>query len=475
MLRIRACLALLTSLQLVTVAALGASLLDPSFRLDPKIVGRVDAVALQSDGRILVAGIQTNGTRGEYFLRRLVPSGSIDTSFPSISGMISDLLTPERASDRLVRTLAIRTNNQVTLGISYYAAQSSQRVARTDWHTDFYTYSSNGIPLRKESFVGTLRAAIDSNDALILGGVDYSPEGAGINVTPVLFASDGTFQAPAWLSKSGGGYTWSLESFQIAKNGDLLLAGRLHDQSPFPGEIMVARLNRAGEELWRDSAAISRAYRATATSIFEAADGMLTLCDTSFPIRLFPDGRVDTNYFADLKFVSNYPDTKAWGLRNGQALVAGPFNKVGSVKALGITLLSTNGSAVPGFQAQTGIDSGEISGAVQQDDGRLLVFGTFLGFDGTRRPSLMRLHRENPADSPEPPNLSVSADENSVMTLSWPNTNLVIKVETTASLYPLTDWLPVSGTPTTTNGVTSFQIPIPAAFPPRFYRIRTEP
>ncbi len=450
-----------------TSRVVGASLLDLSFRLDPKVVGRVDTVAVQSDGRIVLAGIQTNASGNlEWFLRRLLANGQIDSAFRAPAGGLLDPLAFYYRGG--ITSLKIRANDSMAIGIAAYFDGFYPKGPYST--TQVYAFSANGIAQGQKGFSGDLRFAYDSKDTLILGGEVLATFSAGNESYPVLFDVSGDLKAPSWISRSGGGYISYLNAFVIAKNGDLLIAGSMRDKWDYPGEIIAARFTRTGEELWRISQDIAFGFHSP-TIISEAEDGMLMLGNYGNPIRLYPNGQLDTNYFVEPK----NGRMACWGLRSGEVLVTGPFTRDGQTPVPGIALLSTNGSPVPKFQVQTGIDSGSVTGVVEQDDGLLLVFGTFQGFDGVRRPSLIRLFRENPSDVQVLPTLSIQLDENRNLNVSWPTTNRAVALEFTSSLVPLVDWQPVAGTLTATNGLASLRIANPVTLSPRYYRLRGDP
>ncbi|MBN9693753.1 MAG: delta-60 repeat domain-containing protein [Verrucomicrobia bacterium] len=64
------------------VFALNAGILDPSFQLDPRVQGRIDAVRPTSDHSIYIGGLFTNlAGGGDAWLLRLTPQGTLDESF----------------------------------------------------------------------------------------------------------------------------------------------------------------------------------------------------------------------------------------------------------------------------------------------------------------------------------------------------------------------------------------------------------
>jgi len=75
----------------------------------------VKSIAIQSDGRIVVGGIRYNENNADIILVRYNPDGSIDKSFDTDGKVITDLGYDEQTQD-----ISINSNNKIVLGADYY-------------------------------------------------------------------------------------------------------------------------------------------------------------------------------------------------------------------------------------------------------------------------------------------------------------------------------------------------------------------
>ncbi len=126
--------------------------LDTSFDADGKVVTPITggseedkgyAVAIQSDGKIVVAGSTLAGTNYSYALIRYNPNGSLDNSFDS-DGIV---ITSIGGSSGMAYSIAIQTDGRiVTAGYSFNGSSDAFTILRynTDGNLD-NSFNSNGI------------------------------------------------------------------------------------------------------------------------------------------------------------------------------------------------------------------------------------------------------------------------------------------------------------------------------------------
>ena len=107
---------------------------DPSFDSDGKLTGlpmTVQAIALQADGKIVLAGA-TAAAGADFALLRLNPDGSVDSSFGGASGVTTDF-----GGYDVVTALALQSDGKVVVtGAGHGAAGSG--------HTIVARYASDG-------------------------------------------------------------------------------------------------------------------------------------------------------------------------------------------------------------------------------------------------------------------------------------------------------------------------------------------
>lgn len=189
----------------------------------------VSALALQPDGKLLIAG-EFSLVHGTWRpgIARLNSDGSLDTTFnPTIPGNAD------------VYALALQPDGKVILGGRYFSAGGSQgqQVVRLNANgsldTTFNSYSSRND--------GTFALALQPDGKVILGGAFTLVNGKGAG-NIVRLNADGSFDA---TFISGGGANASIYAIALQANGKVLIGGNFTD---FNGTACnhIARLNADG-------------------------------------------------------------------------------------------------------------------------------------------------------------------------------------------------------------------------------------
>jgi uncharacterized delta-60 repeat protein len=118
--------------------------------------------------------------------------------------------------------------------------------------------------------------------------------------------------------------------------------------------------------------------------------------------RLHPDGSPDATFTADLGTSARVRSILLQP--GGKILIGGSFTQVNGVSRNGIARLNANGTLDASFDPGTGLDktgsgsSEEINTIAVQDDGKLLVGGTFSSYNGTAGNWLVRLEANGAID-----------------------------------------------------------------------------
>lgn len=129
-------------------------------------------------------------------------------------------------------------------------------------------------------------------------------------------------------------------------------------------------------------------------------------------IQLLEDGTIDSTYQARVSGPGNavvVPDQSIYaGLRaltavsGGRALIGGTFFRAGGKNSIGVALLGTDGTAAPTFQSGSGAEfaggGGVISLAVDAQD-RVVFTGSFSSVDGFASPQVARLLASGAVDT----------------------------------------------------------------------------
>ncbi len=303
--------------------------------------GRICAVALQVDGKILLGGAFRN-VRGfpRSALARLNPDGSLDKSFDPGARLGTNAAT--------VYSLAVQTDGRILVG------------------GDFTTLAGNS-----RTNIGRLNAN---------GSIDpsFNP-GADEMVRCLVALTNGKVLVGGWFRKLGGqthAYLGRLNS-----NGTL-------DASFSPSV---------------DSGVLSLAVQADQKAVVGGSF-------TKGIVRLDPNGGLDGSFGGQVAHpFGGYVCSLAIAA-NGQILVGGFFNQLGSLTRTNIGRVNSNGSADASFNLHAIAPNpfgfnGSVDSLAVQSDGSILVGGDFTTLAGQPRRNLGRVTSSGASDNtflPEP-------------------------------------------------------------------------
>jgi uncharacterized delta-60 repeat protein len=154
-----AALAVLALLAPAGIALAAPGDLDPTFDTDGKLTTAIGtsadnatALALQSDGKIVVAGSSRNGSNDDFALARYTSDGSLDTTFSSDG----KLTTAIGSSDDNATGVAVQSDGKIVV------AGSSRNGSNDDFA--LVRYTSTGSLDTTFSGDGKLTTAIGSSD-----------------------------------------------------------------------------------------------------------------------------------------------------------------------------------------------------------------------------------------------------------------------------------------------------------------------
>lgn len=346
--------------------------LDNTFQV-PIALGGFDlfgrAVAIQPDGKILVAGVEFDfeGNR-QGLLTRLNPDGSIDPTFENLSfgdangsieevivtpggsilvaggftryfgqrnhiarlnadGSVDNSFQSQTGANRIIYSMALQPDGKILIGGAFtsYNGQVVNRFARLNADGTLDA-SFNAVDVFDRPSAASSRANTTADNAL-----------SDIDVTP--------------------GFDRGVFDIQLYADGKVQVCGEFGN---YNGEAVerVARLNADGS---LDSGFSPPASAPGASNFFN------TIC-------LRPGGKV---------------------LTGTQAATAG-FD--GGIVLRGLVQFNADGSIDLGFNPQTGAD-GEIYDAVRQPDGKIIIVGDFLRYNGSPSKGIARLNADGTIDA----------------------------------------------------------------------------
>ena len=201
---------------------------------------QAEALAIQPDGKIVVAGASS----GDFALVRYDADGSLDTSFAGDGIQITDITGSHDAA----RAIALQGDGKIVVaGIAGAGlgspGSSSSAIARynADGSLD-NTFSSDGT-LVTDDGVTANAVAVQSDGRIVAAGADGSGFGlwrfSAAGAVDTSFSSDGT----ATVAFPAGAYATSLV---IQPDGKLIAAGTDQHEFAAAGNFAVARINSDG-------------------------------------------------------------------------------------------------------------------------------------------------------------------------------------------------------------------------------------
>lgn len=333
-------------------------MLDETFR--PTITTRegaiLFAVAVQPDGKILIAG--------DFALVGGVPRAGVARL--EVDGAIDDSFEVGRSVDGLVYALAVQPDDgKVLIAGQFTAVDGVPRAGLARLHPD--------------------------------GSLDQ-------RFRPLLEGGEGFYVSSVWLEPDG----------RILVGGNFRLVA---DQP----RVGLARLMPEGY-LDRGFDPGAGLEGGVAHDLAQQPDGRI-LVGGSFThaggtaraglARLHPDGRLDTTFDAGLGAGEGAGRVYAIGVDSDRGIVvAGVFDRVGSVASSGLIRLDFEGLVDPGFEADAGVAGGQATLYDLQllPGGEVLVTGSFWYAGGAERIGLARLTPGGVADATFEPGPGLGTD-----------------------------------------------------------------
>lgn len=362
---------LLYSFLLVT----SAQALAQTMEFRPDFNDSVNDIAIQGDGRIIVAGsfskVNEVPRRG---LARLNSNGSIDQNFD-----------PHPSSD--VFSIAILANGQILIGGAFITIGGSSGFVRNR----FALLNSDGTvdASFNPNVNGNVSAiAVQADGKILIGGSFTAVDGIARNKIARLNV-DGSLDSSFDPDVNNG----TVKTIVLQASGDILIGGGFTSVGGIARE-RIAQLDAAGAVDLNFSAEVNDDVNSIAIQL----DGKILIGGEFTAIgqfvrwrlaRLETDGSLDIGYNPTISGV-----VATIALQNdGKAIAAGNFFNVSdeSILRRGIARFNTDGSLNKGFNAKL---NNRAAGLALQADGKILVGGNFVEAGNGARGRMARLNAD---------------------------------------------------------------------------------
>jgi uncharacterized delta-60 repeat protein len=350
----------------------------------------VDSIAIQTDGKILVGGNFTtwNGTNINRMVR-LNSDGTRDTAFTTNAGT---------AANNIVRSIAVQTDGKILVGGNF-----------TDWNgtTINYILRLNSDGTRDTAFTtnaGTAAnnvvrsIAVQTDGKILMGGNFTDWNGTTVNRI-VRLNGDGT-RDTAFTTNTGTASNGTVFSIAIQTDGKILVGGDFTAWNSVSANRIV-RLNGDGTRDTAFTTNAGTAANAIVDSIAIQTDGKILMggdfrawngTTVNRMVRLNSDGTRDTAFTTNAGTAANNIVDSIAVQTNGKILVGGNFTTWNGTTINYILRLNSDGTRDTAFTTNAGTAaSSRVFSIAIQTDGKILVGGNFITWNGTTVNRIVRL------------------------------------------------------------------------------------
>lgn len=352
-------------------------------------------IAIQTDGKILVAGLFTKFAGQSYEgLVRLLPDGRIDTSFSTEVKWSFGLAC--------VRSVLLDERERILIGGRFDSVNAELRrgLARLmpDGELDLSFEASDGITGLGEPTVTVIRLTRDRK--IIVGG--QFTEINGVKWTSIARLSesgipDASFNCNSGLTKEDE-TAGTVHDVALLEDGSLIVVGDFcHCENEVaPGLVRIMPdglpdtgfVKNVGRPL-KVGSVNAIAPQAGGGYIVGGHFGVVNGLERHALAHVTSTGKLNTEFNA--AFAENSIVNTIVCLEKDQVLVGGEFELIGTVRRVNIARLDADGTLDVEFNPGSGPD-GPVYALAMQEDGCAVVGGAFVLFNGHLRPGLARVN-----------------------------------------------------------------------------------
>lgn len=366
------------------------------------------AIVVQPDGKILVAGIASNGLDNDFAVLRFNTNGSLDTSFGEQGKVFTDFLvttdiTESMQLDSFNRILvagSVDTGDGFAFGIARYTSEGTLDTS----------FGIGGMAFHKIGVTGFCKAlVVQADHKPVLGGYALNPVTGTNEFALIRYTDEGDLDP--LFGQGGIVFTSAIIGAGVANamtlqgDGKIVLAGQALNDATFHWEIAIARYHPDGslDMTWGDEGMLLSGFPQKSFTIntvtLDRDKNVLVAgyLGTAPSNNLYALARFDHNGFPDASFGDQGLVMDTYGAQdneinslvlqpNGYILISGT-SLSGNADRFAIARLDPTGQKDPFFGTNgvviesIGQNDG-IEAMVLQSDGKLLVTGET--FTGTR-------------------------------------------------------------------------------------------
>ena len=403
--------------------------LDTSFDGDGKVTTSIEVsydmaygLAIQSDGMIVVAGGSQGIRDNNFALARYNTNGSLDMSFDGDGTVTTDIAT----STDIAQSVAIQSDGKIVVAGSSNNPSLVHDFALARYNQDGSldeTFDEDGKVITSfGSFAVALNVAIQNDGKILVAG--YSKDRSVNNFTLARYnvngSLDSTFDGDGKLISPLGAMTVSANSMSIQSDGKIVVAGVISIDNKY--DFALARYNTDGSldtTFDGDGIVVTdlQTFDDIARSLAIQTDGKIVVAGSSTNgnrgdfalVRYNSNGSLDTTFDGDgILTTSNGMLAGPNGLAmqsDGKILVAGTSRYSGLENDFALARYNANGSldtTLGGTGILTtsiGASDDNASSIAIQSDGKIVVAGTSFSMGNNQNFALVRYNVNGSLDT----------------------------------------------------------------------------
>jgi uncharacterized delta-60 repeat protein len=371
---------------------------------DPAMYGRViNSVALQSDGKVLIGGFFNHVSgASRTSLARLHANGSLDTTF-------NVGISADGGGDPRVNSVAAQPDGKVLVGGEFNSVNGTSRNGIARLNADGSLDASFSVELTNGVLAGVTSLAMQADGKVLLSGLFYVDcEGACYQVFLIRLNADGS-RDTGFNSETEFGndpFFPIVKSVAVQADGKVLLGGSFTTvNGTNRNGIVRFNVNGTLDGTFNPGTGITGGDDPVVHSVAAQPDGKVLIggrftlvngTNRNGIARLNANGSLDDSF--NPRPGTNSTVYSVTLQTNARVFLGGDFSEINGVPRTRIGRLNSDGSLDSSFNPGSGINSTVASLAVQPD-GKVLIGGHFTTVQELRRSAIARLHANGSADS----------------------------------------------------------------------------
>ena len=352
-------------------------------------------IGKKSGKKIVIGGgfFSYNGTT-QYYITRLNSNGTLDTGFTTGAGF-----------DNTIYAIAVQSDGKIVIGGDFYSYNGTSQDGITRLNSNGTRDTSFNIGTGFDGYVSAI--AIQPDGKIIVGGNFYYYNGE-LQFCITRLNSDGTCDFQLGGFGRGYDPPLLVPAIAIQPDGKIIVGGNFTSYNTFTTRHGITRINPDGtnDTSFNPFGAFYNGVGTnTVFAIAVQSDGKIVVGGnfTSYDgttqnriTRLNSNGTRDTSFNIGTGFDGSVNTIAVQS--DGKILVGGQFTSYNGTTQNRITTLNSDGTRDTSFVIGTGFNSSVNTIAIQSDS-KIIIGGSFTSYNGTTQNRITRLNSNGVLDT----------------------------------------------------------------------------